>query len=103
MAAGVRGPERDFPRKPRNKIFVAGFSRGVEFSYLYAAMHPDRVQGIIALDGFIPLKPMSTAAVTPDHYADDIGGKHLTYDKRKILMQMMIENPRHSAAPRQQS
>src|ERR1700733_11582029 len=38
----------------RGRIFIAGFSRGVEFAYLYAAMHPDRVQGIIAIDGFIP-------------------------------------------------
>src|SRR6204780_1602607 len=42
----------------RSRIFIAGFSRGVEFAYLYAAMHPDRVAGIIALDGFIPSHPM---------------------------------------------
>jgi pimeloyl-ACP methyl ester carboxylesterase len=81
----------------RDKIFVAGFSRGVEFSYLYAAMHPERVQGIIALDGFIPLQAMRKAATTPDHYADDIGGAHLTYDKRKVLMQMVIDNPDQAA------
>jgi pimeloyl-ACP methyl ester carboxylesterase len=81
----------------RDKIFVAGFSRGVEFSYLYAAMHPERVQGIIALDGFIPLQPMRKVQVSPDHYADDIGGVHLTYDKRKILMQMVIDNPNQAA------
>ena len=27
------------------------------------------------------------------HYADDIGGEHLTYDKRHTLMQMVIDNP----------
>ncbi|MDO8433072.1 MAG: alpha/beta fold hydrolase [Candidatus Binatus sp.] len=81
----------------REKIFVAGFSRGVEFSYLYAAMHPDRVQGIIALDGFIPLKPMRKVAAPADHFADDIGGAHLTYDKRKVLMQMVIDNPAQAA------
>ena len=27
-----------------------------------------------------------------DVYADDIGGKHLTYDKRKTLMEMVIAN-----------
>src|ERR1039457_1317643 len=37
----------------RTGLFVAGFSRGVEFAYLYAATHPERVAGIIALDGFI--------------------------------------------------
>jgi len=77
----------------RDKIFVAGFSRGVEFSYLYAAMHPDRVAGMIALDGFIPREPMRKVAAPADHYADDIGGAHLTYDKRKVLMQMVIDNP----------
>src|SRR5271155_3423046 len=77
----------------RSRIFVAGFSRGVEFAYLFAAMHPERVAGIIALDGFIPTHPMRTEPVAPGQFADDIGGKHLTYDKRYKLMQMVIENP----------
>ncbi|MGD0671661.1 MAG: alpha/beta fold hydrolase [Candidatus Binatus sp.] len=77
----------------RDKLFVAGFSRGVEFAYLCAARHPDRVAGIIALDGFIPTHPMRAAPVTAGHYADDIGGEHLTYDKRYKLMQMVIDNP----------
>lgn len=75
----------------RDKLFVAGFSRGVEFSYLYAARHPERVSGIIALDGSIPNHPMRT--VPAGHYADDIGGEHLTYDRRHTLMQMVIDNP----------
>jgi pimeloyl-ACP methyl ester carboxylesterase len=75
----------------KEKLFIAGFSRGVEFSYLYAAHHPKRVSGIIALDGFIPNHPMRP--VPAGHYADDVGGKHLTYDKRRILMQMVIDNP----------
>src|SRR5271163_4675681 len=66
----------------RSKFFVAGFSRGVEFAYLYAAMHPGRVMGIIALDGFIPTRPMSASPPAPGQYAEDIGGKHLTFDKR---------------------
>src|SRR5271163_4703245 len=77
----------------RSRIFVAGFSRGVEFAYLFAAMHPERVAGIIALDGFIPTHPMRTEPVAPGQYAEDIGGKHLTFDKRYKLMQMVIENP----------
>jgi len=80
-------------KSTHSRIFVAGFSRGVEFAYLYAAEHPERVAGIIALDGFIPTHPMRTEAGTPGQYADDIGGKHLTYDKRYKLMQMVIENP----------
>ena len=82
----------------RSRIFVAGFSRGVEFAYLFAAMHyPERTAGIIALDGFIPTHPMRPSPVTPEHYADDVGGKHLTYEKRYKLMQMVIENPNQPA------
>jgi pimeloyl-ACP methyl ester carboxylesterase len=77
----------------RAKLFVAGFSRGVEFAYLYAARHPERVGGVIALDGFIPRHPMRLLPVPAGHYADDIGGEHLTYDKRYKLMQMVIDNP----------
>ena len=77
----------------RTRLFVAGFSRGVEFAYLYAARHPERVAGIIALDGFIPTHPMRAVPVSAGHYADDIGGEHLTYDKRYKLMQMVIDNP----------
>ncbi|MGB8412882.1 MAG: hypothetical protein WCE23_08655 [Candidatus Binatus sp.] len=77
----------------RDKLFVAGFSRGAEFAYLYAGMHPGHVAGIIALDGFIPTHPMRAQPVTAGHYADDIGGEHLTYDKRYKLMQMVIDNP----------
>ncbi len=77
----------------RGKLFVAGFSRGGEFAYLYAAMHPERVAGIITLDGFIPRHPMRAAPWPAVHYADEIGGEHLTYDKRLTLMQMVIENP----------
>jgi len=78
----------------RSRIFVAGFSRGVEFAYLFAAKHyHERVAGIIALDGFIPTHPMRAKPLEPGHYADDIGGEHLTYDKRYKLMQMVIDNP----------
>ncbi|HYL59481.1 MAG TPA: alpha/beta fold hydrolase [Candidatus Acidoferrales bacterium] len=78
-----------------DKLFVAGFSRGVEFAYLYAAMHPERVAGIIALDGFIPLQAMKPVKQLPaGKYADDVApGKNLTFDKRKVLMQMVIDNP----------
>ena len=77
----------------RDKLFVAGFSRGVELAYLNAAMRPERVAGIIAIDGFIPSHPMRATPLEPGQYADDVGGKHLTYDKRHVLMQMVIDNP----------
>lgn len=73
------------------KIFVAGFSRGVLFSYLFAAQHPDEVAGIIALDGFIPRR--ATQAAPADHVVDDLTGKNLTWEKRQFLMQSVIANP----------
>lgn len=78
-------------RTGHRQIFVAGFSRGAEFAYLYAAMHPEGVQGIVALDAGIPTHPPTTAV--PANYAEDVGGAHLTYQKRKTLMQMVIDNP----------
>jgi len=81
----------------RGRLFVAGFSRGVEFAYLYAAMHPQGVAGIIAIDGFIPSRPMRAAPLEPGQYADDVAGKHLTFDKRRALMQMVIDNPEQPA------
>lgn len=74
-----------------DKLFVAGFSRGVEFAYLFTAIHPAQVRGIIALDGFLPRHP--TAQQPPDRIVDDIGGAHLTYEKRRMLMQFVIDNP----------
>ena len=74
------------------KIFLVGFSRGVTNEYLYTALHPENVQGIIALDGFIS-KRMPKGEAPADVYGDDIGGAHLTYDKRKTLMEMVIANP----------
>jgi pimeloyl-ACP methyl ester carboxylesterase len=73
------------------RLFVAGFSRGVEFAYLLAATHPGQVRGIIALDGFIPRHGSSPAP--PGRVVDDIGGPHLTYEKRRFLMQAVIDNP----------
>jgi len=81
-----------------SRIFVAGFSRGVEFAYLFAAKHyPERVAGIIALDGFIPTHSVRMGFAPSGEVAEDIGGKHLTYDKRYKLMQMVIENPEQPA------
>ncbi len=74
-----------------DKLFVAGFSRGVEFAYLFTAMHPGQVRGIVVLDGFLPRRP--TVAQPPDRIVDDIGGAHLTYEKRRALMQDVIQNP----------
>ena len=76
----------------RSRIFVAGFSRGVSFAYLFAARHPQAVEGLVIFDGWIAAdKPAATPAANRN--ADDIGGAHLTYDKRKALMEAVIANP----------
>jgi pimeloyl-ACP methyl ester carboxylesterase len=76
----------------RHRIYVAGFSRGVSFAYLFAARHPQAVEVLIILDGWIP-PDRPAAAPPPNHYADDVGGAHLTYDKRKALMEAVLANP----------
>lgn len=78
-------------RTHHERIYLAGFSRGVEFEYLYTALHPRNVQGLIVLDGFLPRH--ASRAPPVDVYADDLGGRHLTFDKRKTLMEMVIANP----------
>ena len=86
----------------REKIFIAGFSRGVSFAYLYAAAHPSHVQGLIVLDGFMldselaARRPPRLHAASP--YADDLGGARLTFDKRRALLELVIKDP-DAAAP----
>src|SRR5260370_34048995 len=65
----------------RKRIFVTGFSRGVSFAYLYAALHPGRVAGLMLFDGWIPDHKASSPPARhaqsppPRRYADDIGGR----------------------------
>ena len=75
----------------RKHIFLAGFSRGASFAYLYAAAHPEGVKGLIILDGAIDHG--RSGSPPRGIYADDVGGKHLTWDKRQELMQLVIKNP----------
>ncbi|HVB79985.1 MAG TPA: alpha/beta fold hydrolase [Candidatus Binataceae bacterium] len=73
------------------KLFIAGFSRGASFAYLFAATHPHRVAGLVILDGFVPRR--LATAMPAGRVADDIGGRHLTYDKRQTLMEAVIRDP----------
>jgi pimeloyl-ACP methyl ester carboxylesterase len=75
----------------QQKIFLAGFSRGAIFAYLCAAAHPDKIKGLVILDGVIGSgrKGSPPSGV----YADDVSGKHLTWDKRQALMRLVISNP----------
>jgi pimeloyl-ACP methyl ester carboxylesterase len=82
----------------RGRLFIAGFSRGAAFAYFYAAEHPENVGGLVILDGFI-LTPRSYKALAADKsaaartYATDIGGRSLTYEKRKALLELVIKDP----------
>lgn len=73
------------------KLFVAGFSRGASFAYLFAALHPKQVAGLVILDGFVSRSPPKTRPV--GLVADDIAGHHLTYAKRQALMRAVIRDP----------
>jgi pimeloyl-ACP methyl ester carboxylesterase len=79
----------------RHQLFVMGFSRGATFAYLYAASHPEKVRGLVILDGFV-LRPAAMGGLkeqTSAAYATDIGGRSLTYEKRKALLETVIRNP----------
>ncbi|MGH7987776.1 MAG: alpha/beta hydrolase [Candidatus Binataceae bacterium] len=75
----------------RRRIFLSGFSRGVSFAYLYAAQHPQNVEGLLLFDGWIPHRVAGTPP--PGRIVDDIGGKHLTYQLRRALLEDVIRNP----------
>ncbi|MBV8358239.1 MAG: hypothetical protein JO189_09935 [Deltaproteobacteria bacterium] len=75
----------------RPRIFLAGFSRGVLFAYLYAAAHPENLNGLVVFDGAI--SHGRRGSPPPGIYADDVSGKHLTWDKRQALMRLVIDNP----------
>ncbi|HJU29724.1 MAG TPA: hypothetical protein VJ718_11165 [Candidatus Binataceae bacterium] len=78
-------------RTGRDRIFVSGFSRGVSFAYLYAAEHPRRVAGLVMFDGWNGHgRPGSPPR---DLFAEDVSGKHLTWDKRQALLRIVIDNP----------
>jgi pimeloyl-ACP methyl ester carboxylesterase len=76
----------------RQKIYVAGFSRGASLAYLFAARHPEAVEGLVIFDGWIP-PDRPNVQPPPDRYADDVAGAHLTYDKRQALMETVIAKP----------
>ena len=80
----------------RRRIVVAGFSRGVSFAYQYAADHPQTVARLLLFDGYIGHG--ETGAVASGTYAEDVAGKHLTWDNRAALLRLVIANP-HAPAP----
>jgi len=79
----------------RRRIFLVGFSWGVDLAYIFAAEHPAEVAGLLMLDGYVN----RGASGTPprDEYAEDVSGKHLTWAKRAALLRLVLANPRAPA------
>ena len=88
----------------RERLFVAGFSRGVSLAYAFAATEPGGVAGLIALDGSFkshsPKNQYDTAAdlqklESNGAWASDVSGR-AGWEARDKLMQATASNP---AAP----
>jgi pimeloyl-ACP methyl ester carboxylesterase len=90
----------------RQRLFVAGFSRGVSLAYGYAASEPDAVAGLLLLDGSFKSHAPKDAY---DHAAElkkleasgawaaDVSGR-MGWDARQKLMQSVAADPAGKAA-----
>lgn len=85
----------------RERLFVAGFSRGVFLAYAYACSEPAAVSGLIALDGLFkshaPKDQYDPAAdlaklETSGAWATDVSGR-LGWEGRQKLMNAVAANP----------
>ena len=86
----------------RERLFIAGFSRGVTLAYGLAASQPaDTIAGIVALDGYFK-NPAPTGEVDLDKelesfleagvYAMDVSGSR-GWEWRQGLMHAVVTNP----------
>ncbi len=88
----------------RDRLFVAGFSRGVFLAYAYAGTEFDKVAGLIVLDGpfknHAPKGQFDAAAATAalaklesaGTWGTDVSGS-LGWDNRQKLMHAVAANP----------
>lgn len=85
----------------RDKLFVAGFSRGVFLAYAYAGTEFDKVAGLIVLDGpfknHAPKGQFDAAAglaklESAGTWGTDVSGS-LGWDNRQKLMNAVAANP----------
>jgi alpha-beta hydrolase superfamily lysophospholipase len=85
----------------RERLFVAGFSRGVSLAYAFAASEPEAVAGIIALDGSFkshsPKGRYDHAAESKEleasgQWASDVSGR-MGWEARQKLMQAAGADP----------
>ncbi len=89
----------------RQKLFVAGFSRGVTFAYGLALSEPDGVGGVVALDGYFKhhapknSDDFDTRRAALDAAGDwllDVGGSR-GWEARQALMRAAAADPRGPA------
>lgn len=84
----------------QDRLFVAGFSRGAMLAYAYAGREPDKLAGLIILDGSFKsaspepfdLQQAMAAFEAAGKWANDIGGSR-GYPARQALMDAVIANP----------
>jgi pimeloyl-ACP methyl ester carboxylesterase len=85
----------------RDRLYVAGFSRGVSLAYAYTCTEPDRVAGLVHLDGAFkshaPTSQFDYAAAlgkleTGHAWASDVAAG-LGWDRRHQLMATVSANP----------
>ena len=90
----------------REKLFVAGFSRGVFLAYAYAGVEFDKVAGLIVLDGpfknHAPKGQFDAAAglaklESGGVWGTDVSGS-LGWDNRQKLMKTVAANPDAAAS-----
>lgn len=84
----------------RERLFVAGFSRGAFLAYAYANKEPQHVAGLVVLDG--PFKALAAGAFdraatlaqleAAGKWASDIGGSK-GWEARQALMNAVIADP----------
>jgi pimeloyl-ACP methyl ester carboxylesterase len=85
----------------RDRLFVAGFSRGVSLAYAYTCTEPDRVAGLVHLDGAFkshaPTSRFDYAAALAkieagNAWASDVAAG-IGWDRRHQLMAAVSTNP----------
>ena len=86
--------------KGKEKVYLAGFSRGAFLAYAYAAAHPENVAGLIILDGSFKSaapKPFDAEAALAEleksgKWASDVGGKR-GWMARQAMMEAAATTP----------
>ena len=66
---------------PSSRIVLAGFSQGAAMALFTGLRHPDRLAGIIALSGYLPLHDALSAEAAPENRQIEIFLAHGRHDE----------------------